>query len=60
MLNTAWTRLLLPLFVTHEVIEVCSVNHPFMFTLWISDFCYCSTLRMHTLQSEKVEFYQSF
>ncbi len=27
-----------------------SVYHLFLFMLWISDFCYCSTLRMHTSQ----------
>ncbi len=31
MLNTAWTRLLLPWFVTHEVIEVWFVYYSFMF-----------------------------
>ncbi len=46
----AWTCLLLPWFVTHEVIKAGFVYRPFLRMLWISDFCHCSTLRMHTSQ----------
>ncbi len=46
VLNMAWTHLLLPRFVTHEVAEVWSMYHLFMCMLWFSDFCRCSILCM--------------
>lgn len=61
VLNMAWKRLLLPRFVSYEGTEVGSVYHLFIFRLWTSGFCYCSTLLLHvphkTLQSERVELF---